>query len=82
MRAGRNTPLFSEKDGMAFGAADPFLEGRRLVPCSAASGAEAQRGYNQAELLALEIGKQLGAPGGEQHWLIRTKKCWQFRRSF
>ena len=72
MRAGRNTPLFRKRDGMAFGAADPFLEGRRIGPCSAASGAEAQRGYNQAELLALEIGKQLGLRV-ENNWLIRTK---------
>ena len=35
--------FFRKRDGMAFGAADPFLEGRRIGPCSAASGAEAQK---------------------------------------
>ena len=41
-----------------------FLLNRSLGP--------PKRGYNQAELLALEIGKQLGIRV-ENNWLIRTK---------
>ena len=61
---------------MAFGAADPFLEGRRIGPCSAASGAEAQKRLQSGG--ASGIGKwktdrqQLGLRV-ENNWLIRTK---------
>ena len=43
-----------------------------LVPVPLHPARKRKRGYNQAELLALEIGKQLGLRV-ENNWLIRTK---------
>ena len=43
-----------------------------LVPVPLHPTRKRKRGYNQAELLALEIGKQLGLLV-ENNWLIRTK---------
>lgn len=66
MRAGRNTLLFRKRDGMAFGAADPFLEGRRIGPCSAASGAEAQKRLQSGGASGIGNRKTVRDPGGEQ----------------
>ena len=57
---------------MAFGAADPSWKVDALVPVPLHPARKRKRGYNQAELLALEIGKQLGLRV-ENNWLIRTK---------
>ena len=57
---------FSERDGMAFGAADPFLEGRRIGPCSAASGAEVQKRLQSGGASGIGNWKTVRAPGGEQ----------------
>ena len=57
---------------MAFGAADPFLEGRRIGPCSAASGAEAQKRLQSGGASGIGNWKQLGLRV-ENNWLIRTK---------
>ena len=51
---------------MAFGAADPFLEGRRIGPCSAASGAEAQKRLQSGGASGIGNWKTVRAPGGEQ----------------
>ena len=51
---------------MAFGAADPFLEGRRIGPCSAASGEEAQKRLQSGGASGIGNWKTVRAPGGEQ----------------
>lgn len=73
MRAGRNTPLFSEKrmHGI-WGGRILSWKVDALVPVPVPPARKRKRGYNQAELLALEIGKQLGLRV-ENNWLIRTK---------
>lgn len=72
MRAGRNTQLFRKEMAWHLGRQILSWKVDALVPVPLHPARKRKRGYNQAELLALEIGKQLGLRV-ENNWLIRTK---------
>ncbi len=65
MRAGRNTPLFRKRDGMAFGAADPFLEGRRIGPVPLHPARKRKEATIRRSFWHWKL-KTVRAPGGEQ----------------
>ncbi len=66
--------FFRKRDGMAFGAADPFLEGDALSLFRCIRRGSAKRLTIRRSFWHWKIGKQLGAPGENNNWLIRIKK--------